>query len=320
MSHDARPYVLLLSADPRERRRWAAVLEPATARIWNTPDEFFSAASAERRIDLIVTDGEERFDADTRFADWAVDDLGVVRLGGTDSVDLGFALRERVEASAGSAWTEVALPLDASARELLLVCRLLGEIVALRRAVRSSQRQRAALAVLAQTDALTGLANRRAWEEALSQRVAAARRAAAIVLIDLDHFKQVNERLGHDSGDAVLRAAAVAIAQSVRRDDLAARIGGDEFAVLLSGVDSATAMAIVERIRARIAHETSNAADGPVTGSAGYALLGANSEEATDSELINQASAAFAAADAALRKAKHTGRDRAIAAPIEQET
>jgi diguanylate cyclase (GGDEF)-like protein len=102
--------------------------------------------------------------------------------------------------------------------------------------------EQASLAKLSQTDALTGLLNRRGFEARLKDAVAAARIAGgggALVYVDLDNFKQINDRHGHAQGDAALRAAAELLRRSVRAGDLVARLGGDEFATWMSGVDDA---------------------------------------------------------------------------------
>jgi diguanylate cyclase (GGDEF)-like protein len=95
----------------------------------------------------------------------------------------------------------------------------------------------------ANTDPLTGLHNRRAFDAWLGQAPAVAPRVTALVLVDLDGFKQVNDGHGHDSGDEVLRRIGNLLLTAVRPEDLAVRHGGDEFAVLLSGVDLTPASA-----------------------------------------------------------------------------
>ncbi len=104
------------------------------------------------------------------------------------------------------------------------------------------------LRTLADTDALTGLANRRVFAArfaADSARCAAEQRPVSVVMLDIDHFKSINDRWGHASGDVVLRAVADALRGGVRKDDLPARLGGEEFAVLLpdTGIDDAASVA-----------------------------------------------------------------------------
>ncbi len=108
------------------------------------------------------------------------------------------------------------------------------------------------LSRLARTDPLTGLGNRRALEEAiidLYQHRATPRIAVSVMLIDLDHFKTINDTLGHDTGDEILRHLADCLLSTLRCDDVPARLGGDEFIVLLPGVSERDARRVAERIR-----------------------------------------------------------------------
>ena len=111
------------------------------------------------------------------------------------------------------------------------------------------------LASEAQRDALTGLANRRAFDGALRASLAPDQgdRDVAVVFVDLDDFKGVNDAHGHAVGDALLRAVAERLAAHVRGGDVAARIGGDEFALLLAEADDATAADVVHRLRRALA-------------------------------------------------------------------
>lgn len=138
-----------------------------------------------------------------------------------------------------------------SAREWLteLVAGLV--IAALVRQVRKEHR---AVLALARTDGLTGLWNRRAFEEAVADECARASRSSqslSLVYIDIDHFKQVNDRHGHARGDQILQQVAGAISDVARvRVDRGFRLGGDEFAVLLPGSSAEQSQAVVARIRA----------------------------------------------------------------------
>jgi diguanylate cyclase (GGDEF)-like protein len=103
-----------------------------------------------------------------------------------------------------------------------------------------------------QEDPLTGLANRRRWDSELSAACEAARdhgTPVAVVLVDLDNFKQVNDHFGHAGGDEALRQVAVLLKERVRAGDLAARLGGDELALLLAGVDLERAHSVAEDVR-----------------------------------------------------------------------
>ncbi len=154
---------------------------------------------------------------------------------------------------------------------------------------------------LATRDSLTGLANRRLFDESLQREVARAQRLAtpvSLLVFDVDHFKQVNDTYGHQTGDTVLREVADALVANTKNYDVAARYGGDEFVVLLPGCHRDDAMRVAERVRHGIARAVGEA---PVTISAGVATVPDN---ASDAERL------MAAADAALYEAKRTGRDR----------
>jgi diguanylate cyclase (GGDEF)-like protein len=121
---------------------------------------------------------------------------------------------------------------------------------------------------LAATDSLTGLANRRAFGEAVRRELARAERSEAplaVLMLDIDDFKSINDELGHGVGDDVLRAVARCARSGTRQGDIIARIGGDEFAVLLPDADYAKAHAIGERIRADIANARASDQAGPGT-------------------------------------------------------
>jgi diguanylate cyclase (GGDEF)-like protein len=112
------------------------------------------------------------------------------------------------------------------------------------------------LCELSSRDALTGLANRRHFELTLASevdRVARAGEPALVLMIDIDHFKRVNDAHGHQSGDLVLRAIAVALSECVRPMDTVARFGGEEFVAVLPSAGDVDALIIAERLRSRVA-------------------------------------------------------------------
>ncbi len=160
-------------------------------------------------------------------------------------------------------------------------------------------------------DGLTGLANRRQCEETLASELARLERFGgplAVVVTDLDWFKDVNDRYGHPSGDAVLREFAQLLQESVRDVDLAGRWGGEEFMLILPGTDLAGGAQVAERVRMALAGRIVLSADGspiPVTASFGVAATPPASSAA---EL-------FSAADAALYEAKRNGKNRVETAP-----
>jgi two-component system cell cycle response regulator len=153
------------------------------------------------------------------------------------------------------------------------------------------------------TDHLTGLANRRRFERQLEREVARTRRFGrpfCLLLLDIDHFKRVNDTHGHEVGDDVLRRLANTLQAGTRGIDMAARIGGEEFAVLLTETDFAHGLDVAERLRVAV-RETEIPVAGSVTVSLGLAEFNASTPDARS---------LFAAADSALYEAKRTGRDR----------
>ncbi len=163
------------------------------------------------------------------------------------------------------------------------------------------------LSTLATTDALTGLANRRHALEKMEEMLARARRKhepLGVIMLDVDFFKHINDKLGHPVGDTVLREIARALSGSSREYDLVARVGGEEFLILCDNADQETTRAVAERIRARFEDSVIDYGDAQqvrVTVS-----LGVCSEvpyELTVEQLLK-------AADDALYQAKESGRNR----------
>ncbi|ACG71382.1 diguanylate cyclase [Anaeromyxobacter sp. K] len=174
------------------------------------------------------------------------------------------------------------------------------------RAGDAEESELAALADLALRDPLTGLPNRRAFEESLRREVARARRGGdrlAVAVLDVDRFKDVNDRHGHAAGDVALAEVARRAAAALRAGDLLARIGGEELAAILPGADVAAAAEVAERVRCAVGKEPVQAGGQAirVTVSLGCAELAPEDAEGAD---------LFARADAQLYRAKHAGRDR----------
>ena len=162
---------------------------------------------------------------------------------------------------------------------------------------------------LAATDGLTGLANRRKFDEALTRDVSRAVRAntpLSLVLIDLDHFKQVNDTFGHQAGDLVLTKAAETLSRCLRAGDVAARYGGEELAAILVDADTEAASIVAERIRAALEALSIECSTGTVkvTASFGAATI-RSGERPTPTDLIERA-------DAAMYLAKDGGRNRVV--------
>jgi diguanylate cyclase (GGDEF)-like protein len=164
------------------------------------------------------------------------------------------------------------------------------------------QHQHARLRRLAATDALTGLVNHRGFHECLAAelgRAGESGRPLALVAIDLDNFKPINDTHGHPYGDRILRAVGAALSDSVRSTDIAARVGGEEFALILPGTDAETSFAVAERAREKIAEIEVEGFD--LSCSAGIAAFPKDAEEP---------SALCQLADSALYWAKRGGKRR----------
>jgi diguanylate cyclase (GGDEF)-like protein len=168
---------------------------------------------------------------------------------------------------------------------------------------------------LAATDELTGLINHRRLQEVLEREVRRAERygsSLALVMLDVDDFKDVNDRHGHQQGDRVLRAVADAVQTTVRDVDFVARYGGEELAVALPEMEATGAAAVGERIRQAIEAAVVRTRDGgahSVTASIGVAVLDPDSPARQD---------LIAAADGALYAAKRGGKNRVVVAGVAQ--
>jgi diguanylate cyclase (GGDEF)-like protein len=164
----------------------------------------------------------------------------------------------------------------------------------------------------ADLDSLTGLANRRRFRVALAREVERWRRyrsPCALLMLDIDHLKAVNDKYGHPVGDMVIRQIAQTLKEVSRDNDTAARLGGEEFALLLAGVELHRAIAAAERLRTVLSSKRVEGV-GTVTVSIGVAAC---PENATSERML------YSASDGALYVSKNAGRDRVSVAPPLQE-
>jgi diguanylate cyclase (GGDEF)-like protein len=186
----------------------------------------------------------------------------------------------------------------------------------LRRALTELAAKNELLEKLALTDGLTGLPNRRAFDESLQTEVSRSLRGArplALLYLDLDHFKDVNDRHGHPVGDEVLSGFADLLRRHARRGDLPARLGGDEFAIVLPQTGVSHAFIVAERVRKAVeAMPLGRSSPLPITVSVGAASFhGKALEDAA--ELVREA-------DEALYRAKAEGRNRVALAGLVPRT
>jgi diguanylate cyclase (GGDEF)-like protein len=198
---------------------------------------------------------------------------------------------------------------DATPESFLVSTRLTLALGAALRSAELKERLEHAYATIAQQalkDSLTGLWNRRYLETRMSEEVARAQRtnsSISVLGVDLDGFKQVNDRYGHEAGDRVLVFVAERLLQSVRPTDVVARLGGDEFVVLLSGTNQSEALAVAQRMVAILERKDEHEL---VTASVGIATASPKaSEREAGRRLLREA-------DAALLEAKRRGKCRAL--------
>jgi diguanylate cyclase (GGDEF)-like protein len=157
------------------------------------------------------------------------------------------------------------------------------------------------LEVLAVTDGLTGLKNRRAFQEKLQEEVGRVARYSApfsLLLLDVDHFKQFNDTFGHPAGDGVLRDVARLLKESSRSTDFVARYGGEEFVILLPNTDQQGSLLLAEKVRKAV--ERSDWRDRPISVSIGVATM--STANGDGMVLVKEA-------DAALYRSKKNGRN-----------
>ena len=165
------------------------------------------------------------------------------------------------------------------------------------------------LEFLADHDSLTGLYNRREFMRQAELEISRTRRypaATHVVLVDLDLFKQVNDQHGHPVGDAVLRHTAQLLGRGVRKTDLVARLGGEEFILLLPQTTQADALAVAEKLRQMLSAEPVLLGSLSVPVAASFGVSGVPAGRASNIEAL------YKAADAAMYQAKLLGRNRVV--------
>ena len=172
-------------------------------------------------------------------------------------------------------------------------------------------RQTDRLAALSVTDVLTGLPNRRALRQRLTAEIERAARygsPVSLLILDIDGLKRINDERGHGAGDRLIRRVAASIAHTLRRSDLGARWGGDEFAIVMPNASPAAAQHLAERLMAHLREQQTDDTDAPVTVSIGIATFDPASNSDPNIERLARA------ADDALFAAKRSGRNRIRAA------
>jgi diguanylate cyclase (GGDEF)-like protein len=285
------PKVLILAQNPEAGRRWADMLAQNTAATWLSAAE----VPPETQLDVLVTDLASLDDAARRSGVALCQEPAP----GQRRTNVG------VIAMRPADWADLTLAANCTQRELCLACQLLGEIVRLRHGNDALSRRQHETEQLAETDPLTGLANRRVWDRQLQIKSTAGQQGSEplwLAIVDLDGFKAVNDRCGLSVGDRVLQGAARALAEQLRREDVVARLGGDEFGVLLTGVSEEDARGVWDRLRAAVAGQSVPPEASRLTASIGYASAGEHGAAMAD---------VFTAAEDALGQAKRGGGDRA---------
>jgi len=198
------------------------------------------------------------------------------------------------------------LPLSMVAAAVLIALGVADRLRAQRVALTDAERR-------AETDPLTGVLNRRSLIERLDAAGARARARGlpiAVLFIDLDHFKQINDSFGHQAGDACLRAIIPPIHAELRQSDTVGRYGGEEFVVILSSADAVAAMPIAQRILERVAGLAVQGYGKPIRLTCSIGVAASDTSNAWGENLI-------AKADAAVYVAKRLGRNQVhMAAPM----
>lgn len=231
-----------------------------------------------------------------------------VALRAPDGVALGtLRVMDRVPRVFSSAQTDMLTDLAALAVDVLHARRARTQVLS---ALSAEIAHGQGLLRLAMTDALTGALNRRAFRDLAEKECARARRRGtmlSLLVFDIDHFKQVNDRFGHAAGDDVLRILVRQLEATIRADEILGRIGGEEFAIMLPGTDAGGARILADRMREQIG------ALCPVVVAGGAAIAFTISIGVTACDPARESlDAMLRRADAAMYAAKRAGRDRVV--------
>lgn len=287
---------VLLVTDEPSRAAYGAALEGAGFTVVGIAGGVAALISLRRtRPHLVVIDISLkgiRAEELARSLTQAEDSVAVILMGDEPTTNA-----RRLAAIAAGAFDYFQMPAEIS----LLLARA-GQLIALRQMMNRLRAE-------ADRDYLTGLANRRRFRTALGQEVERWRRynvPCALVLVDIDHLKKINDKHGHSAGDRVIRHTANSLVELSRDNDTAARLGGEEFALLLAGVDDVKAAAAAERLR-QVVSATPVEDVGIITISLGVAACPFHAK--TERTL-------YGASDAALYRAKQEGRNRTAVAEL----
>lgn len=295
--------LLLIDDDELDRLAVIRALKKST-----TPHEIVECANA---ADGLQMSADQNFDVillDYRLPD--MDGLAVLRqLRSGNFAEVAVVMLSSIEDDAvaeqcfEAGAQDFMLKDEVNGRRLIRAVRQAKQRYEIERALQNSHDQ---LRILAERDPLTGLSNRRGFDLALKAAIAHAKRnheSIALVLIDLDDFKTVNDTLGHEAGDKLLVELSVRLREMVRDSDFICRLGGDEFLILATSVQKEEQIALlVERLNAALHHPLRiNGTDILITASIGVSLLG---------QRANNADELFKCADIAMYRAKHNGRNQ----------
>jgi diguanylate cyclase (GGDEF)-like protein len=293
-----RPLILVVDDDPALRELIAVQLENAGYETVRAADgEEALRLATEHEPDVVVLDvsmrGLDGYAVCRRLQERDPSAPPVIFLTGRAHTN------ERIEGLESGAVDYVVKPFEAA------------ELVARVRVALRTKARTEALAALASTDGLTGLPNRRRLDERAAEAIAVAERYGrplACLMIDIDHFKRINDTHGHAAGDEVLREAARRLCSASRSADFVGRYGGEEFAVIMPETDLGGGVAAGERIRGTLAANPVHATGTEIWITASVGVAGWQAGMAGPQDL-------YAPADRALYRAKQLGRNRVVASP-----